>query len=240
MGIACRGDLLAHRVDSLAVGRRDQHLPICVDDDRLTVVQRQHVIAETDHHRKSQPASNDRRVTGHASHRERDPANIAVELDDIGRTEIRSNQDCVAGCCPSSVIAVAGREPRGAASKAPDIGRPRGELRVTDHVQLRRSGLDLDENGAGRAESTREHCLLDRLEEHRVLGHHGAGVEDVGFVGPPFGSKLHGEFLELPRRLGQSVEGTRRSVRPIALVENGPVNLAGSVQKPHPSERDPR
>ena len=76
-------------------------LPIGVDDARLTVDQREDVVAEADHHREPEPASHDGRVAGHAPHRERNPGHIAVELDDVGRPEIRRDQDGVTHRLPT-------------------------------------------------------------------------------------------------------------------------------------------
>ena len=58
--------------------------------------------AESHHHRETEPARHDRRMAGHASDREGDPAHVAVELDDVCRPEIRRNQNRVTAAARSA------------------------------------------------------------------------------------------------------------------------------------------
>ena len=240
MRIAGGGDRAPDCIHPRTVGRRDDHALTCIDDAGLTLDQRKDVAAYTDHHREPEPASHDGRMAGHASHRKRDAGHVAVELDDVGRAEIRRNQDGLTRRQPTSAAGHARCQPRCAPSEAPHVRGAGGKLRIAEGVELLCDGLDLDENRARRGETPREHRVLHELEQHRILRHHGPGVDDVGFLGPPLGSELRGELVELPGRLRQGVASARRGSRARGVIEDGSVDLAGSVQAPHPSKRGPR
>ena len=179
-------------------------------------------------------------MAGHTPDHEGDPAHIAVELDDVCGTEIRRNQNGVVAAAPRAGSGAAGRETRCPPRETPDIRGPRRELRVTEHVQLYRGSLHLNANRARRSEATGEHRALDGVAEHRVLGHHHSGVEDVCLRGPAVSPKRRRQLLELPRRLRQRVEGLGSCSRTRAVVEDDSVDPTAGVESPNPSERCPR
>ena len=238
--LAGGGESAPHCIHSPAVGRRDDHALTGIDDAGLTLDQRKHVAAEPDHHREPEPASHDGGVAGDAPDRECDAGHVAVQLDDVGRPEIRRDQDRLAGRCPASAAGRVRGQPRCSSSEAPHVRGPRRELSIAEGVELLRDGLDLDENRARRGQPAREHRVLHRLEQHRVLRHHGPGVDDVSILGPAVGSKLCSEVGELPGRLRQGVASTRGGGGTSRVIEHGPLDLAGSIQAPHPSKRGPR
>ena len=176
-----------------AVRRCDDHAPVPVDDAQLTVPHREEVLPEPDDHGKTQPARDDRGMTGHTPDRQGDPAHVAVELDDVCGTEIRRDQNRRRRRAAPTAHLVDACESGRPPSEAPDIRCPRRELSITEHVQLLAIASTSTRIRADRRHAPCEHGILDCPDEHRVLGHHHPGIKDVRLFGPAFSSKRRRE-----------------------------------------------
>ena len=92
------------RLDPLG-GRRQEHDPVAaVDHHRAPGSGREQLVADPDDHRDPQRPRHDRRVGRDAPGREGDPGDAAVELRDLGRPQIRCDQDLPAAVAGTVVL----------------------------------------------------------------------------------------------------------------------------------------